>query len=100
MRWPRRAGALAAGTGLAVITTGCVSHRVYSEQELAVVAKTCGVAAGEVIQEPDHPRFLFLYAVGPTHEQLACVRRWSRRRDMHLSYIEAIDFAGDNAAAD
>jgi hypothetical protein len=86
--------------GAFLALSACVSHRVYSEQELALVAQRCGVAAGEVIQEADYPRFLFLYAIGPTREQLDCVRRWSRRRHMHLSYIEAIDFAGDNAQAD
>ena len=80
--------------------SACATTRVYSDAELALVAEQCGVAPGEVIQEPDYPRFLFLYAVGPTREQLECVRRWSRRRHMHLSYIEAIDFAGDNAQAD
>jgi hypothetical protein len=86
-------------TAFALALSACATARVYSEQELALVADRCGVAAGEVMQEPDHPRFLFLYAVGPTREQLDCVQRWSRRRNMHLSYIEAIDFAGDNAQA-
>ncbi len=86
--------------GASLALAGCVNTRIYTEQELALVADRCGVAAGEVMQEPDHPRFLFLYSVGPTREQLACVRRWSRRRNMHLSYIEAIDFAGDNAQTD
>jgi hypothetical protein len=86
--------------GLGLPLSACATTRVYSEQELAVVAQQCGVAPGEVIQEPDYPRLMFLYAVGPTREQLDCVGAWSRQRHMHLSYIEAIDFAGDNAQAD
>ena len=79
--------------------TGCATTRLYSDAELSGVARTCGVAQGEVIQEPDYPRFLFLYAHGPTAEQLSCVRRWSRRRNMHLAYISAIEWIEEENAA-
>ena len=75
--------------------SACVNTRVFSETELGRVALACGVAMGEVIQEPDHPQYLFLYAVQPSRAQLGCVRRWSRRRNMHLAFIEAIDWAED-----
>ena len=75
--------------------TACVNTRVFSETELGRVAQACGVAQGEVIQEPDYPQYLFLYAVQPSREQLGCVRRWSRRRNMHLAFIEAIDWVED-----
>ena len=76
----------------ALTLTACVNTRVFTESELAEVGRGCGLAAGEVIQEPDYPRFLFLYTVGPTRDQLGCVRRWARRHRMHLAYIEAVDF--------
>jgi hypothetical protein len=72
--------------------SACATTRLYSETELSDVARTCGVAQGEVIQEPDYPRYLFLYANGPSQEQIACVRRWSRQRNMHLAYIQAIEW--------
>ena len=78
---------------LATLTlSACVNTRVFTETELAEVGRGCGVAPGEVMQEPDHPRFLFLYAIGPTRDQLGCVQRWARRHNMHLAYIEAVDF--------
>jgi hypothetical protein len=73
--------------------SACVNTRVFTETELGEVGRRCGLAAGEVIQEPDHPRFLFLYAIGPTLEQVDCVRRWARRHNMHLSWIEAVEFS-------
>ena len=76
----------------ALMLSACVNTRVFTETELAEVGRGCGVAPGEVMQEPDHPRFLFLYAIGPTRDQLGCVRRWARRNNMHLAYIEAVDF--------
>ncbi len=78
--------------------SACVNTRIFSESELSEVARNCGVAQGEVIQEPDHPRFLFLYAAEPSREQLSCVRRWSRQRNMHLAYIQAIDWVEETNA--
>ena len=72
--------------------SACAATRIYSETELSEVARACGVAQDAVIQEPDHPRFLFLYANGPTQEQIACVRRWSRQRHMRLATIQAIEW--------
>ena len=83
---------VAAAFGLALLLSACVNTRVFTETELAEVGRGCGVAPGEVMQEPDHPRYLFLYAIGPTRGQLRCVRRWARRHHMHLAYIEAVDF--------
>jgi hypothetical protein len=74
-----------------LIISACATTRVYSETELSEVARTCGVAEDSVIQEPDHPRFLFLYANGPTPAQIDCVRRWSRQRHMSLATIQAIE---------
>ena len=76
----------------ALSLTACVNTRVFTETELAEVGRGCGLAAGEVMQEPDHPRFLFLYALEPTRAQYRCVRRWARRNNMHLAYISGIEF--------
>ena len=72
--------------------SACVNTRVFTETELADVGRGCGLAAGEVMQEPDEPRFLFLMAVEPTVGQYRCVRRWARRHNMHLAYISGIEF--------
>ena len=71
--------------------SGCVNTRVFTETELGEVGRGCGLAAGEVMQEPDHPRYLFLYAIADPR-QLRCVRRWARRHHMDFAYIEAVDF--------
>jgi hypothetical protein len=84
---------------LAALTLpACANTRLYSESELSEVARVCELAAGEVIQEPDYPRFLFLYANGPSEEQLSCVRRWSRERRMHLAFIQAIEWTEEQNA--
>jgi hypothetical protein len=71
--------AVCGGLALAAGLTACVNTRVFTETELAEVGRGCGLAAGEVMQEPDHPRFLFLYALEPTRAPIADWRR-SRTR--------------------
>ena len=75
--------------------SGCVSIRSYSEQELADVGRGCGMAQGEIYQDPDEPRFLFLMAEAPSSEQLACVRSWTNKRRLHLGYIDSINWKTD-----
>jgi hypothetical protein len=76
-----------------VLLSGCATTRLYSAEELSAVGRACGVAAGEVVQEPDEPRILFLYTVGPSKEQLSCVARWSREHNLHLAFIEGVNFS-------
>jgi hypothetical protein len=63
---------------------------MYSPQELGVVAQRCGAALGEVVQEEEEPRLLFLFAAGAPETEVRCVRRWSHRRSLHFVHIEAI----------
>ena len=80
---------------LCFAASACVTYRVYPEEELAAVARRCGLAQGEVFQDPEEPRFLFLFAVAPSPEELGCVRRWSRRRHMHLAYIDSVQWSDE-----
>jgi hypothetical protein len=76
---------------LLVALSGCVTVRMYNEGELAAVGRTCGFAPGEVVQETEEPRLLFLYSVAPPRERLACIARWSRRHALHLVYVQAVN---------
>jgi hypothetical protein len=84
----RFAGLLCLGTLLG----GCATARLHPPEELSAVERSCGLAQGEVIQETDEPRILFLYAIGPSRAQLACVARWSRKHHLHLAYIKAVNW--------
>jgi hypothetical protein len=88
---PRASGVLAIISALTL--TACVNTRVFTATELNDVGRACGMAPGEVVQEADAPRYLFLFAIGPTRQQVGCVNRWARRHNMHLSWIEAVEFA-------
>jgi len=64
--------------------------RMYTAQELGAVAQRCGLALGEVVQEEEEPRLLFLFAAAAPERDVRCVRRWSHRRSLHFVHIEAI----------
>jgi hypothetical protein len=83
----RAAVALVLALGLAA----CVTVRMYNESELAAVGRICGFAPGEVVQETEEPRLLFLYSVAPPRDRLACIARWSRRHALHLVYVQAVN---------
>lgn len=70
----------------------CATTRLYSAEELSAVGRACGVAEGEVVQEADEPRILFLYTVGPSKAQLSCVAQWSRKHNLHLAFIEGVNW--------
>jgi hypothetical protein len=76
----------------ALALSACATARLHPPEELSAVGRTCGVAEGEVVQDAEEPRILFLYAVGPSRAQIACVARWSRKHHLHLAYIQAVNW--------
>ncbi len=71
------------------LLSSCVP-RLYSPLELADVARRCEVPVGDLVQEPDYKRILFLYTPGASRAQVDCAHKWARRRNFHFAYVEAI----------
>ena len=82
-------------TAFLSLLSGCVTTRLYSETELSAVGRQCGIAEGEVVQEADEPRILFLYTVGPSKAQVSCVAQWSRKHKLHLAFIEGAQWTNE-----
>lgn len=78
---------LVAASGL----TACATARLHSTEQLNHVALGCGLTYGEVVQEAEEKRLLFLYRVAPKPEQRRCVYEWARKNHMHLVVINAIN---------
>jgi|GEM_PF-1619613 len=88
----RRAGAaLLTALGLGACATPAA--RLYSDSEISAVGSKCGLAQGEVLQEEEEPRLLFLFSPDASPAQRKCVAKWSKRHGLHLAYIEGIDRA-------
>ncbi len=81
-----------AGLILAALSlSGCVTARLHSEAELNVAARECGLALGELVQEHDAKKLLFLFRIAPSLEQRRCVQRWARANHLRPVIIEAIN---------
>ncbi|HYJ30766.1 MAG TPA: hypothetical protein VEW25_10550 [Allosphingosinicella sp.] len=80
----------AAAGALSACATTPTAPRLHTVQELGVVAHGCGLELGEVVQEAEEPRLLFLFASTATRREVRCVRRWSHRRHLHFVHIEAV----------
>jgi hypothetical protein len=75
----------------ALALSGCVTARLHSEAELNVAAQGCGLALGELVQEYDAKRLLFVFRIAPTIEQRICVARWARKRHLRTVIIESVN---------
>jgi hypothetical protein len=73
---------------------GCVTMpKLYTQQELGRVAQSCGYALGELVQEHDEPRILFVFsAAEEQRKEQACVSRWARPRKLHVAFM-AVELA-------
>ena len=79
---------------LALLVGGCATvPRLYSQQELGQVAQRCGYALGELIQEEEEPRILFVFTLAEENRvDQACVYRWARPRRLHVAFM-AVELA-------
>ena len=64
---------------------------MHTEAQLNEVALTCGLSIGEVVQEEEAKRLLFLYRVAPAPAQRHCVYRWAHKNHLNLVVINAIN---------
>ncbi len=70
-----------------LLLAGCLTPRLYSEQELGSLATSCGYAMGEIIQDPEEKRLLLVLTMVPTSSaERQCIHRWARPRRLHVVY--------------
>jgi len=75
-----------------VALSGCVTARMHSEAELGEVTRVCGLDAGELFQDAEEPRILFLIRQDASPRERLCATRWAKRNHLHLAYVEGIEF--------
>ena len=74
--------------------SACATARMHSVAELNSVGRECGLALGELIQDEEEKRLLFLFRTAPTLEERVCVQRWARKNHLRAVFIEAVDGPG------
>ena len=76
----------------ALTLSGCVTARMHSGAELSAAGRACGLSEGELVQEAELKKVLFLYRVAPSREMRSCVFRWEDKNHMRLAVIEAVNY--------
>jgi len=87
----RLAGGAALLASLALPACAAPAARLYSNSELSALGGKCGLAQGEVLQEEEEPRLLFLISPDASVAQRKCVAKWSKRHGLHLAYVAGVD---------
>jgi len=64
---------------------------MHTEAQLNEVAAACGLSYGDVVQEQEEKRLLFLYRVAPEPRQRHCVYEWAHRNHLTLVVINAVN---------
>jgi hypothetical protein len=79
----------------AVLTlSACVTPaRMHTGPELNTVADKCGLALGQVAQDEEEKRLLFVMQDAPTVPQRACVAKWAKRNGLKAVFIDGVEFA-------
>jgi hypothetical protein len=77
--------------GVTLALTACATAQMHTEAQLNEVATGCGLSYGEVVQEAEEKRLLFLYRVAPKPAQRHCVYLWAKRNHLTLVIINAIN---------
>jgi hypothetical protein len=76
---------------LVLALTGCATAQMHTEAQLDEIAKGCGLSYGEVVQDKQEKRLLFLFRVAPKPEQRRCIYQWAHKNHLHLVVIEAMN---------
>jgi hypothetical protein len=85
----RRTALISSAATLAL--TACATAQMHSEAQLNDVALACGLSLGEVVQETEEKRLLFLYRISPEPRQRHCVYQWARKNHLTLVVINAVN---------
>ena len=67
--------------------------RMHSETELNSVASECGLAIGQVAQDEEEKRLLFIMEANPAAAQQVCVMKWAQRNGLKPVFIDGVEFS-------
>ena len=71
----------------------CVTPaRLHEQSELNSIGQRCGLALGELFQDEEQKRLLFMVRVEATPAQKTCVAKWARRNGLKAVFVDNIEF--------
>jgi hypothetical protein len=78
---------------LTLAASACATPaRMHSEAELDTAATTCGFALGQLAQDEEEKKLLFIMEANPTADRQVCVKNWARRNGLKPVFIDAVDW--------
>ena len=78
---------------MALSLSACATPaRMHSEAELNRAATTCGLALGQLAQDEEEKRLLFIIEANPAPEQQSCIRKWARRNGLKTVVIGGVEW--------
>ena len=78
--------------GVLLVSACATPARMHSETELNSVASECGLSLGQVAQDEEEKRLLFVMEHAPSGPQQVCVRKWAKRNGLKPVFIEGVEF--------
>lgn len=88
MRGPSNLKAVLTIMAVALVLPACATTaRLHSASEINSVGERCGLTYGELFQDAEEKRLLFLMKPGVTAEQRACVAAWARRNGLKAVFV-------------
>jgi hypothetical protein len=77
--------------GVLALSACATGPQLHTEAQLNDVASRCGLAMGELVQEADAQKLLFVFRIAPSRDQRHCVYEWARSRHLRPVVIEAVN---------
>ncbi len=77
---------------LLLLSACATPARMHSETELNSAATKCGFAFGQLAQDEEEKRLLFIMEANPAAAQQVCVKQWARRNGLKPVFIDAVEW--------
>ncbi len=78
--------------GLCALSACVTPARMHEQSELNSIGQRCGLALGELFQDEEQKRLLFMVRIGSTPEQKSCVAKWARKNGLKAVFVDNIEF--------
>jgi hypothetical protein len=73
---------------LPLVLSACATPaQMHTDAQLNEVARGCGLALGELMQDESEKRLLLTIHQDPTPEQRACVAKWARKNGLKTVFV-------------
>ena len=80
------------GAGALALFACATPARMHTESELNKVAAKCGFALGQLAQDEEEKRLLFIMEANPSAAKQVCVKNWAKRNGLKPVFIDAVDW--------